>query len=132
MHIVRIIARIFLGLLFVAAGTMGLLFASPPQPGLAGQFETVVNASHFMSFVSVAQLLLGVLLLVNRFVPVALIMLAAFTYNSFAFHATMARETIFAPVVLAALLVVVAYPYRAIFAPLFVAKPQLHETQPHP
>ena len=76
-----------------------------------------------MNFVSAVQLLLGALLLVNRFVPVALIMLAAFVYNSFAFHSTMAQSAIFAPFVVAALLVVVAWPYRALFAPLFVAQP---------
>jgi hypothetical protein len=123
MNIVRTIARILLGLLFVAAGAAGLLIAPPPQPGLAGEFSTVVYASHFMNFVSAAQLLLGALLLINRFVPVALIMLAAFIYNSFAFHSTMAQSAIFAPFVVAALLVVVGWPYRALFAPLFVAQP---------
>jgi putative oxidoreductase len=123
MSIVRTIARILLGLLFVAAGAAGLLIAPPPQPGLAGEFSTVVYASHFMNFVSAAQLLLGVLLLINRFVPVALIMLAAFIYNSLAFHSTMAQSAIVAPFVVAALLVVVAWPYRALFAPLFVARP---------
>jgi uncharacterized membrane protein YphA (DoxX/SURF4 family) len=123
MNIVRTTARILLGLLFVAAGAAGLLFAPPPQPGFAGEFSTVVYASHFMNFVSAAQLVLGALLLINRFVPVALIMLAAFIYNSFAFHSTMAQSAIIAPLVIAVLLVVVAWPYRALFAPLFVARP---------
>jgi putative oxidoreductase len=123
MNIVRTTARILLGLLFMAAGAAGLVFAPPPQPGLAGEFSTVVYASHFMNFVSAAQLVLGALLLINRFVPVALIMLAAFIYNSFAFHSTMAQSAIIAPLVIAVLLVVVAWPYRALFTPLFVARP---------
>jgi uncharacterized membrane protein YphA (DoxX/SURF4 family) len=123
MKIATTIARIFLGLVFVGAGAAGFLIAPPPQPGLAGEFSTVVYASHFMNFVSVAQALIGILFLINRFVPVALIMLAAFVYNSFAFHATMAPEAIFAPLVLAALLVLVAWPYRALFAALLRAKP---------
>jgi putative oxidoreductase len=125
MNTVRSIARILVGLLFVAAGAAGLLIAPPPQPGLAGEFSTVVYASHFMNFVSAAQLLMGALLLINRFVPVALIMLAAFVYNSFAFHSTMAQSAILAPFVVAALLVMVGWPYRALFAPLFVAQPLL-------
>lgn len=124
MNIVRTVARILLGLLFVAAGAAGLLIAPPPQPGFAGEFSAVVYASHFMNFVSAAQLLLGALLLINRFVPVAIIMLAAFIYNSFAFHSTMAQSSILAPFAVAALLVVVAWPYRALFAPLFIAQPQ--------
>jgi putative oxidoreductase len=123
MNIATTIARILLGLLFVAAGAAGLLIAPPPQPGLAGEFSAVVYASHFMNFVSAAQLLLGAMMLINRFVPVALIMLAAFIYDSFAFHSTMAQSAIAAPFVVAALLVVVAWPYRALFAPLFVARP---------
>lgn len=123
MKIASTIARILLGLAFIAAGVAGLLIAPPPQPGLAGEFTTAVYASHFMNFVSAAQLLLGALLLVNRFVPVALVMLAAFLYNSFAFHATMAPSGIIAPILVAALFVLAALPYRALFATLFAAKP---------
>ncbi len=83
-----------------------------------------------MNFVSAAQILIGALVLINRFVPVALIMLAAFTYNSFAFHATMAPQALFAPLLLVVLLAVVAYPYRALFAPLFVAKSLEIRTRP--
>ena len=123
MKIASIVARIFLGLVFVAAGVAGFVVAPPPQPGFAGQFTTVVYASHFMNFISAAQIVIGILFLINRFVPVALIMLAAFIYNSFAFHATMAPIALFAPILLVVLFVLIALPYRALFAPLFVAKP---------
>ncbi|MFN2529212.1 MAG: hypothetical protein ABR584_10920 [Candidatus Baltobacteraceae bacterium] len=122
MNIAVTVARLLLGLLFVAAGAAGLLIASPHQPGLAGQFTALVYATHFMNFISSAQLLLGALLLVNRFVPLALIMLAAFIYNSFAFHLTMAPRAVFAPVVVATLWLLVALKYRPLFALLFAAK----------
>ena len=124
MNIARIIARMLLGLLFTAAGIMAFVITTPPpEPGLAGAFNEIFMKSHWALFVGSAQLALGVLLLVNRFVPVALIVLAAFLYNSFAFHLTMAPSVLFAPILCTALGAFVAWPYRALFAPLFAATP---------
>ncbi|MBV9271471.1 MAG: DoxX family membrane protein [Candidatus Eremiobacteraeota bacterium] len=125
MNTATTIARILLGILFVLAGASAFFMTPPPEPGLAGAFNDVFYRSHWLYFVAVAQLTLGTLLLVNRFVPVALIMLAAFLYNSFAFHLTMAQSSLPAPVLVFALWAVVSLKYRTLFAPLFAAKPQL-------
>jgi putative oxidoreductase len=61
----------------------------------------------------------GSLLLANRFVPVALIVLAGFLYNSFAFHLTMMPIAIPAPIIATVLWVIVALKYRSLFAPIF-------------
>lgn len=119
MNIAATVARIVLGLLFAFAGVMAFLISSPPsQPGLAGTFNEVYFHSHWALFVGAAQIVIGVLLLVNRYVPIALIMLAAFLYNSFAFHITMAPGALFAPVIVLALWTLVALSYRSAFAPL--------------
>lgn len=113
------IARIILGLLFVAAGAMAFVMTTPPPlPGLAGTFNQVFTQSHWSMFVGAAQLVSGVLLLVKRYVPIALIMLAAFLYNSFAFHITMSPSALPAPVIVLALWLVIALRYRSAFAPL--------------
>ncbi len=65
------------------------------------------------------------LLLINRFVPLALIMLAAFLYNSFAFHITMAPSSLPVPIVVAALWVLVSLKYRTLFALLFAPTPPI-------
>ncbi len=123
MMVVATIARILLGLLFITAGASSFLIAHPaPVPGLAGEFIDVFYRSHWALFVAAAQVTLGVLLLVNRFVPVALIMLAAFLYNSFAFHITMLPSTAPVPVAVLALWFLAAWPYRRLFAPIFAAK----------
>lgn len=128
MTVVRIIARVLLGLVFTFAGAASFFITNPPpQPGLAGTFNDVFIHSHWALFVGTAQLVIGVLLLVNRFVPLALVMLAAFVYNSFAFHLTMAQSTLFAPVIVLALWLVVALEYRPLFAPFFTAKPNVYE-----
>ena len=123
MRIAALIARLLLGLLFTAAGASVFFITPPHMPGIAGQFNDLFYASHWVQFVGFAQVVIGVLFLVNRFVPVALIMLAAFLYNSFAFHLTMAPSSVFAPIIVTALWVVIALPYRPLFAPLFRAQP---------
>jgi putative oxidoreductase len=123
MNIARIVARVLVGLLFIFAGGSDFFVTTPPPiPGLAGTFNDVFFKSHWVYFLAVAQIAIGVLLVSNRFVPVALIMLAAFLYNSFGFHITMAMFAIWAPIVVTALGLFIAWPYRAIFAPIFKAK----------
>lgn len=119
MNIATTIARILLGLLFTAAGAMQFLITNPPaQPGLAGTFTEVFIHSHWALFIGAAQLAIGLLLLANRYVTIALIMLAAFLYNSFAFHITMAPSALPAPVIVLALGLLVALKYRSNFAQL--------------
>lgn len=125
MNLVITIARILLGLIFAFAGTIPFFMSTPPPlPGLAGTFNQVFYASHWALFLGVAQIVIGLLLLANRFVPVALIMLAAFLYNSFAFHITMAQSGLPAPIIVLVLGYIVARPYRAVFAPLFASAPR--------
>lgn len=119
MNTAALIARILIGLLFTFAGSMTFVMGSPPpQPGLAGAFNHAYFASHFSLFIAAAQLLIGVLLLANRYVPIALIMLAAFLYNSFAYHITMAPSAIVAPIIVLGLWLLVALKYRSVFLPL--------------
>ncbi len=124
MRIATTIARVLLGALFTFAGVMPLLFGNPPpEQGLAGVFDHVFYQSGWIYFVAAAQLTIGVLLLINRFVPVALIMLAAFLYNSFAYHILIAPKMLLPmPILVAVLWLLVALPYRSAFAALFQAK----------
>lgn len=127
MNITRTIARILLGALFTFAGIAPLLFGNPPpEPGLAGTFDHVFYASGWAYFVAAAQFTIGALLLANRFVPVALIMLAAFLYNSLAYHILIAPKMVLPiPILVVALWLLVAWPYRAAFGALFRA----HQSQ---
>ncbi len=125
MRIVATIARILLGLVFTFAGILSFIITNPPPlPGLAGTFNDAFVHSHWSMFVGAAQLVFGVLLLLNRYVPLALFMLAAFLYNDFAFHLTMAQSALPAPIVVLVLWIIVCLQYRPALAPLFAdAKP---------
>jgi putative oxidoreductase len=86
------IARYLLGLIFLVFGLNGFLhfIPQPPPTGLALQFFIAVSTSHFMVAIFAVQVLGGVLLLLNRYVPLALVLLAAVIFNILVFHITMA------------------------------------------
>jgi putative oxidoreductase len=124
MSVVTLIARILLGVTFTLAGVMPLFAPNPPpMPGLVGVINSAFYQSHWMYVIAFAQFVAGVLLLTNRFVPVALIILAGFMYNSLAFHSLVMPSTLPIPVAVVALWLIVCLPYRAHFAALFNAKP---------
>ena len=123
MNILRTIVRVAIGLLFIFAGVLTFLIAPPPQPGLAGTVNEALYHSHWSLFVAVAQIVLGVLLVTNRYIPLALAMLFAFLYNSFAYHLGTSPVVLPVPIIIAALAVFIGWPYRAAFSELLRAKP---------
>ncbi len=122
------IARVLLGLVFVVLGLNGfLLFIPPPPPGMmpaiVNQWNGAMFTSHYMWMTSGFQVLAGVLLLLNRYVLVALIILAGLLVNILTFHITMWPQTLFPlPVLTFVLWLVVCWPLRDRFAPLFTPK----------
>jgi len=91
MKILTTISRYLLGLMFTIFGLNGFLnFIPQPAPtGLVLQYMSVMMQSHLFAAVFAVELLAGVLLLANKFVPLALTLLAALLYNILAFHITM-------------------------------------------
>jgi putative oxidoreductase len=124
MKIAALIARILLGLIFVFFGLNGFLqfLTGPLPPGLAGQFIGALMQSHYVLFVSAVQVISGVLLLVNRYVPLALVLSAAEIANILAFHIFMAPSQIFMALLVAILWVIVFVQQRKYLACLFVQR----------
>jgi len=92
MKIASLIARILLGLVFLVFGLNGFLhfIPMPPPTGVAGHFFGAIFASHYWVVIFGVQTLGGLLLLANRFVPLALVLLGPVIVNIFFFHALMA------------------------------------------
>lgn len=127
MKITSLIARILLGFVFLVFGTNGFLhfLPQPPMTGLAAQFVGALAASGFMSLFAL-QIVTAVLLLVNRYVPLALTLLGAVLVNIVLFHAFMAPPGLPLPVVLAVLWSLVVYRHRAAFRGIVAAVPKQH------
>jgi putative oxidoreductase len=119
-------ARILLGLMFTVFGLNGFLsfIPNPPViPQLAGMFFGAMVQSHFSYFVFGVQLICGLLLLVNRYVPLAVVTLAAVLANIIAFHITMWPASLVPmPVVATLLWFAVAWQVRDRLRPLFIAR----------
>jgi len=125
-NIVPTIARVLLGVQFVIFGLNGLVRFLPAPPSIppdAAAFYAAMVAPHFAYFVFGVQLIAGLLVLVNRYVPLALVALGAVLANIFAFHITMWPQAIFPmPIIALVLWFLTAWPIRSQFAPLFVQK----------
>jgi hypothetical protein len=122
MKIVSIIARVLLGVLFLVFGLNGFLSFIPmgPMPvGLAGQFTAALFESHYMSVVFTIELAAGVLLLFNRYVALALTLLAPVIVNIFLFHAFMAPSGLPLAMTASVLWILTAHSVRSVFAGLF-------------
>jgi putative oxidoreductase len=92
MKIASVIARLLLGIIFLVFGLNGFLhfIPMPPPSGTAGQFLGALFVSHYLVPVFLLQLIPGLLLLVNRYVPLALTLLAPIIVNIVLFHCLMA------------------------------------------
>ena len=117
MKIASTIARYLLGLVFLVFGLNGFFhfIPQPPPTGVALQFFIAVSTSHFMAAIFAVQVLAGVLLLINQYVPLALIMLAAMLFNILDFHITMSPSGIGLPLFVTLLWFVVAASVRSAF-----------------
>ena len=122
MRIASIIARYLLGLIFLVFGLNGFLhfIPMPPPKGLAAQFGGAIFVSHYWVVIFGLQVIGGVLLLVNRFVPLALVLLGPVIVNIFFFHALMAPEGLPLAIVVVVLWVILAVRYKQYFAGIFV------------
>src|ERR1700744_3187347 len=105
MRIASLIARYLAGVIFLVMGLNGFLnfIPLPPPPGIAGQFMGALYASHYVWVIFAFQIIGGLLLLVNRYVPMALAVLAPVIVNILTFHLLMAPSGLPAAVLVAIL-----------------------------
>jgi putative oxidoreductase len=124
MKILVLISRLLLGLVFVVFGLNGFLHFIPAElpPGLAGQFVLALMQSHYVLFVSAIQVISGLLLLVNRYVPLALALLGPVIVNILLFHIFLLPQGLVIAVVVAILWFILFFRYREYFAGIFVQK----------
>lgn len=124
MKIAFTIARILLGLLFTVFGLNGFLHFIPQQPipGLAGQYIGALFMSHYLVVVFLLQLIGGLLLLANRYVPLGLLLLGPVLVNILLFHSFMAPAGLPLALIATLLWLVVFAGVRKAFTGVFVQR----------
>lgn len=117
------VARSALGLAFTVFGLNGFLnfLPQPPMSGPPAEFIGALAASGYLfPLLKGTEVVAGLALLSNRFVPLALAVLAPVLVNIVAFHAFLAGG-VGLGVALTALELYLAYAYRDAFAPMLHA-----------
>ena len=125
MKIATLIARLLLGLIFVVFGLNGFLNfinMGPLPSGLAGQFIVVLAQSHHLWVVAGLQVVGGVLLLVNRFVPLALVLLGPIIVNILLYHMFLHPTGMPLAIVVTILWFIVFYGHRQYFSGIFTQR----------
>ena len=124
MRIASKIAQYLAGTIFLVFGLNGFLnfIHMPPPTGVAAQFLGALYVSHFYVVIFGAQVLGGLLLLTNRFVPLGLTVLAPVLVNILTFHITMAPAGLPFALFVTVLWFLVFAGVRSAFAPLFQSR----------
>jgi putative oxidoreductase len=124
MKVAVIVAQILMGLIFVFFGLNGFLqFLKAPLPtGLAGQFLMAIFQSHYVWFICAVQIAGGVLLLVNRYVPLALTLLGPVIVNIILYHLLLNSAAAQLAVVVTILWFFLFCRYRQNYSGLFARK----------
>jgi len=124
MRIASVVARYLAGVIFLVFGLNGFLnfIPLPPPGGIAGQFMGALYVSHYLWVIFAFQVIAGVLLLVNRYVPLAVAILAPVLVNILTFHALMAPSGLPLALFAALLWIVIFIEVRPAFSGLFQSR----------
>jgi putative oxidoreductase len=124
MKILTNTSRFLLGFIFLVFGLNGFLhfIPMPPPSGVAGQFLGSMFVTKYLLFVFAIQLIGGVLLLINRYVPLALTILGPIIVNILLFHSLMNHDGLILALFVTILWFVVFASVRSAFAGIFQAR----------
>lgn len=122
MRIITLVARLLLGLIFFVFGLNGFLNfinMGPMPTGLAGQFIGALAQSHYFWVIAGLQVVGGALLLVNRYVPLGLVLLGPVIVNIVLYHVFLNPSGAVMAIVVVILWLIVFYRYRQNFSGIF-------------
>jgi uncharacterized membrane protein YphA (DoxX/SURF4 family) len=125
MKIATIIVRVLVGLLFIFA-SIAFFLSNGNQPPLEGNMKTfmegLVASGYFLTLLKVTELICGIALVVGRFVPLALVILAPIVVNIFFVHTFLEKSGLPIAIFLVLANLFLAYAYFDKFKPLLEAK----------
>lgn len=116
--------RLLLGLMLVVFGLNGFLNfipqPAPPEAGVA-YFAALMSAG-VMPLVKALEVIVGVLLLANFFVPLALVLLAPIAVNAVLYHAALDPGGIAASLVMVVMLITLLFAYLPYYRGMLTPK----------
>lgn len=87
---ITLVARILLGLVFFGSGVAFFVSTPPPMEGPIADFiKGMMATGYFFKLLKGTEIFCGLLLLIGRFVPLALVILAPIVLNIVLVHAFM-------------------------------------------
>ena len=122
MKVVALIARILLGIAFLVSGVAKFVHFIPQGPmptGVAGQFIGALMSSHYIWAVGAFEAVGGFLLLINRYVPLALCLLAPIIVNIILVGVLMTHMALTSGIIVAILWILVYLRVRPAFLGLY-------------
>jgi hypothetical protein len=124
MKIATLVARILLGLVFTVFGLNVFLHFLPMQmpPGDAGTLMTIMFTHGWFKFIGSLYVIAGVLLLIGRYIGIALTILGPIIVVILLFHITLLPQGIGMALVVALIEIFLIYAYRNHFGDIFSAK----------
>lgn len=117
-----LILQIILGVLLIVFGANKFIGFLPPPPNMPESAQALMGAlagSYIMPLVGIVEVLVGLLLVIRKYVPLALIILAPISVNIVFFHATLDIANIAPALVVAILNLFLVYKNWASFKGLF-------------
>lgn len=121
---VKLGARIVLGLIFFVFGLNGFLgfITPPPMAEAAGAFAGAMGATgYFFPFVKITEIVVGAMLLSNKFVSLALVILAPVSINILFLHLFLDPAGVAFPIIIVALNVFLGWSRREDYASILKA-----------
>lgn len=126
MKIVIRLAEILLGIIFLGAGLNGytVLFGLDPFAPTSPAAMAFLGDGYLLALEKGVEIIAGVLLLIRRFVPLVLVVLASIIINILAFHLFVDSELLILAVLVVLLEALLAWHYRENFKGLLESKPE--------
>jgi uncharacterized membrane protein YphA (DoxX/SURF4 family) len=117
------IARVLMGLAFLAFGIMGFVMKQPTNlPEKIQKLNDALMMAGYSQVASGTMVIVGVLLLINRFVPLALALIAPILVGILTYHIATSPSMIGPGAFLSLLELYLAWSYRKAFCPMLAAK----------
>jgi putative oxidoreductase len=125
--IVAMVARYLLGLVFLVFGLnkfFNFIPSGPLPAGVAGEFVNALITTKYIMFVGLFEAVGGLLLLINRYVPLALCLLAPVIVNILLTGVLLVHQALGSGIVVAILWILVFMRVKGAFAGIFEPLPQ--------